>query len=187
MRKLKLEMHMTVDGFVAGPEKQLDWIGNIASDPALGKLMGALLDSCDTMILGHHTTDEIVGYWENVADNQPESPEHTVAQQIVGMRKIAFSKRHSSIKGRNVETENGDLVKAVEALKNEPGKDILVYGGVQFVRDLVVHDLIDEYHLIVNPVSLGNGLRIFLEKKALKLVKSVSFNNGIVVNTYVNG
>lgn len=185
MRKLKLQMHISVDGFVSGPEGQLDWIGTIASDQAFGDFMYDQLDSSDTMILGHKTTNEIVGYWEDVADNQPDSPEHTIAQKIVQMRKIAFSKKQPDISGKNVEAENGELVAAVEALKNEPGKDIIVYGGVRFVSDLVSHDLIDEYNLVINPVTLGDGLRIFRDIKPLKFKKSVPFKNGFVVNTYV--
>lgn len=117
MRKLKLQMHMSLDGFVAGPEGQLDWIGSFGSDQALNDLINALLDSSDTIILGRKTTNEIVNYWENVADNQPDSPEYPVAKKLVQMRKIAFSKQQSVIKGRNVEVENGDLKTAVQALK----------------------------------------------------------------------
>jgi len=177
---------MSVDGFVAGPEGQLDWIGTIASDQVFADFIVSLVESSDTMILGRKTTEEIVSHWEDVAENQPDSPEYPIAQKIVGMRKIAFSKKHSTIKGKNVEVENGNLVTAVKALKNETGKDIIVYGGVQFVSALIEHNLIDEYHFLVNPVSLGNGLGIFKEKKSLALKKSVRYDSGIVVNTYVN-
>lgn len=187
MRKLKLQMHMSLDGFVAGPEGQLDWIGTIGSDLPLGEFMGNLLETSDTMILGSKTTNEIVSYWENVAENEPDSPEQPVAQKMVRMRKIAFSKRQSTISGKNVTVENGDIVSAVNQLKNEDGKDIIVYGGAQFVSALIEHDLIDEYNLFINPISLGNGLSIFKEKKYLKLAKSVVYRSGIVVNTYIKG
>lgn len=187
MRKLKLQMHMSADGFVAGPERQLDWIGTIGADKALGDLMNALLDSSDTMILGRRTAEEIVSYWENVASNEAGSPEHATAQKMVAMRKVAFSKQPSAVSGKNVEVENGDLVAAVQALKKEPGKDIIVYGGAQFVSALVEHDLIDEYHLFVNPVALGDGLSIFKTKKPLELKGSVPYSSGIIVNTYVPG
>ncbi|HWV70959.1 MAG TPA: dihydrofolate reductase family protein [Pseudosphingobacterium sp.] len=187
MRKLKLQMHMSLDGFVAGPEGQLDWIGSFGSDQALNDLINALLDSSDTIILGRKTTNEIVNYWENVADNQPDSPEYPVAKKLVQMRKIAFSKQQSVIKGRNVEVENGDLRAAVEALKNKPGKDIIVYGGAQFVSTLIAYDLIDEYHLFINPIAIGDGLKIFKDRKPLKLKKSTSYKNGIILDTYING
>jgi len=187
MRKLKLQMHMSLDGFVAGPEGQLDWIGSFGSDQALNDLINALLDSSDTIILGRKTTNEIVNYWENVADNQPDSPEYPVAKKLVQMRKIAFSKQQSVIKGRNVEVENGDLKTAVQALKNEPGKDIIVYGGAQFVSTLIAYDLIDEYHLFINPIAIGDGLKIFKDKKPLKLKKSTPYSNGIILDTYIKG
>ena len=177
---------MSVDGFVAGPEGQLDWIGTIASDQVFADFIVSLVETSDTMILGRKTANEIVNYWEDVAKNQPDSPEHSLAQKIVSIPKIAFSKHQSAVKGKNVKVENGDLATAVKALKNETGKDIIVYGGVQFVSALVEHNLIDEYHFLVNPVSLGNGLGIFKEKKSLALKKSVRYDSGIVVNTYVN-
>ncbi|WP_220392816.1 dihydrofolate reductase family protein [Chitinophaga lutea] len=163
------------------------WIGTIGSDLPLGEFMGNLLETSDTMILGSKTTNEIVSYWENVAENEPDSPEQPVAQKMVRMRKIAFSKRQSTISGKNVTVENGDIVSAVNQLKNEDGKDIIVYGGAQFVSALIEHDLIDEYNLFINPISLGNGLSIFKGKKYLKLAKSVVYRSGIVVNTYIKG
>ncbi|HMI04645.1 MAG TPA: dihydrofolate reductase family protein [Pedobacter sp.] len=184
MRKLKLQMHISLDGFVSGPEGQLDWIVTIGSDQALGDFINAQLDSTDTMILGRKTAEVIVDVWEDIANNQQDSPEYPTAQRIVRMRKIAFSKQGSAIDGKNIEVENGDLVAVVQALKNGPGKDIIVYGGVQFVSELIRHDLIDEYHFLVNPVAIGHGLEIFSEKKSLKLENSVSYKNGLVVNSY---
>jgi dihydrofolate reductase len=75
----------------------------------------------------------------------------------------------------------------VKALKNQPGKDIIVYGGAQFASALIANDLVDEFHLYINPVAIGDGLSIFKDKKPLKLEKSVPYSNGIVVNTYVKG
>ena len=177
---------MSIDGFVAGPEGQLDWVGTIASDQAIGNFFSEMLDSSDTLILGRKTAIEVVSTWEDIANNKPDSPEYPVAKKIVKISKIAFSKSQSEISGKNLKVESGDLVTAIQALKNKPGMDILVYGGVRFVSELISHNLIDEYHLLINPVSLGDGLGIFQDKKSLELIKSVPFKNGIVVNTYVN-
>ena len=81
--------------------------------------------------------------------------------------------------------ENGDLATAVQALKNQPGKDILVYGGVDFVSSLISLNLIDEYFIITCPVAIGSGLSIFKEKKILKLESSIAYNNGKVLNKYL--
>jgi dihydrofolate reductase len=72
----------------------------------------------------------------------------------------------------------------VKQLKGEAGKDIIVYGGADFVSSLLRHDLIDELNLFVNPVAIGEGLRVFSRRKALKLQRSVAYACGIVVNTY---
>jgi dihydrofolate reductase len=80
--------------------------------------------------------------------------------------------------------ESGDLASAVNRLKSQPGKDLLVYGGATFVSSLIEHGLIDDIHLFVNPVAIGNGMRIFKDKKPLKLTASASHPTGIVVNSY---
>jgi dihydrofolate reductase len=72
----------------------------------------------------------------------------------------------------------------VKQLKSEPGRDIVVYGGAAFVSSLLRHDLIDELNLFVNPVAIGEGLRVFPTRKALKLQRSMAYSCGIVVNTY---
>ena len=80
--------------------------------------------------------------------------------------------------------ESGELVQAVNQLKGQRGKDIVVYGGATFVSALIEHDLIDEFNIFVNPVVIGRGMRIFKERKALRLASSTAYSSGVVVNTY---
>jgi dihydrofolate reductase len=183
MRKIKLQVQMTIDGFVAGPNGELDWMVNdqdesVVTDPA---------DSCDTILLGRKMTPDFIAYWENVVDNQPESPEQPLAQRMVSMRKIMFSRTQTAAKGRNLEVENGDLSTTVTKMKNQQGKDIIVYGGASFVSSLISLNLIDEYYIFVNPVAIGNGLSIFKAKKGLQLTSSVALKNGTVFNKYLPG
>lgn len=186
MRKLKLQVQMTLDGFVAGPEGQLDWMWITGErDEAGFRKAIELADSCDTILLGRKMTREFIDHWENVVDNQPDSVEQSLAQRMVNMRKIAFSRTQTAIAGRNLEVENGDLATVVQALKKEPGKDIMVYGGANFVSSLISQDLIDEYFIIRNPVAIGNGLSIFKEKKQLKLDSSIVYKNGKILNKYL--
>jgi dihydrofolate reductase len=191
MRKLKLQMQITVDGFVAGPNGEQDWVFiSGKQDPeALQKIIGfgaGLAAGCDTLLIGRKlAASGFCTYWENVADNQPENPWHPLAQLIAGHRKIAFSSTETDIPGRNLEVENGDLATAVRSLKNQPGKDILVYGGANFVSSLVSLNLIEEYYLIVNPVAIGSGLSIFKERKVLELESSTAFKHGKVLNKYL--
>ncbi|HTF29826.1 MAG TPA: dihydrofolate reductase family protein, partial [Flavitalea sp.] len=86
---------------------------------------------------------------------------------------------------RNLEVENGDLAAAVQALKKEPGKDIIVYGGANFVSSLISLNLIDEYYIFRSPVAIGTGLSIFKETKILKLDSSISYKNGKVLDKYL--
>jgi dihydrofolate reductase len=182
MRKLKLQMQITVDGFVAGPEGQLDWM-TFAPDEKLISFINHLTDTSDTILLGRKMTEGFVKYWEHAA-TQPNSPEFEFAQKMVGMPKVVFSRTLKTIEGKNVRVENGPLVEAVNRLKSQPGKDIVVYGGATFVSSLIEHGLIDELNLFVNPVAIANGMRIFSKRTPLTLIGSVSYASGVVVNTY---
>ncbi|MDB5154141.1 MAG: deaminase [Mucilaginibacter sp.] len=191
MRKLKLQVQMTIDGFVAGPNGEFDWafIAGKGDPEALQQVIGfgvELAAGCDTFLLGRKlAASGFCTYWENVADNQPDNVWHPLAQLIVNHRKIAFSRSETSLPGRNLEVENGDLATAVQALKNQPGKDILVYGGANFVSSLISLNLIDEYYIIVNPVAIGAGQSIFKERKVLELESSIAFKHGKILNKYV--
>jgi len=190
MRKLKLQMQITLDGFVAGTNGESDWVFIPGKqDPeALQQMIRFGVDlaaSCDTILLGRKLGGaEFVGYWENVA-KQPENPWQPFGQLMADYRKIAFSRTETSLPDPNIEVENGDLATAIQALKSKPGKDIIVYGGVNFVSSLVSLNLIDEYYLVVNPVAIGSGLSIFKERKVLELESSVAFKSGKIVNKYI--
>ena len=191
MRKLKLQIQMTIDGFVAGPTGEGDWafIAGKGDPEALQQVVKfnvELASSCDTFLMGRKlATSTFCTHWENVADNQPDNPWHPLAQLIANYRKIAFSHSETTLPGRNLEVENGDLATVVQLLKNQPGKDILVYGGADFVSSLISLNLIDEYYLIINPVAIGAGLSIFKEQKILKLESSMAFKHGKIVNRYL--
>ena len=180
MRKLKLQMQITVDGFVAGPDGQLDWT-TVDMDEKLLAFIVHLTDTSDTILLGRKMTDGFTAYWESV---QPSSPEYDFAQRMVKTPKVTFSRTVKSVKGQNIRVENGALVDAVNGLKNQPGKDIIVYGGATFVSALIENRLIDELNFFVNPIAIGKGLQVFSQRTPLSLVKSVAYASGIVVNTY---
>jgi len=183
MRKLKLQMNLTTDGFVAGPDGQLDWMSSSMDERQLNQL-NELTESMDTILMGHGMVEEFTTYWENVVDNQPDSPEYPYGKIFVDTPKIVFSRTATSVTGKNTTIENGDLVEAVNKLKNQPGKDLMVYGGADFVSKLLENKLIDDLYLFVNPVAIGNGLRIFQTRINLKLIQSTSFPNGIIANYY---
>jgi dihydrofolate reductase len=180
MRKLKLQVQMTVDGLVAGPEGQLDWMTRNLDEGVIARIV-QITDSSDTILLGRKMTDGFIKYWEAV---QPESPEYIFARKMVDTPKVVFSKTLTRFEGKNVRVEGGDLVQAVTRLKEQRGKDIVVYGGATLVSALIEHDLIDELNIFVNPVAIGRGMRIFRDRKALRLIGSAAYPSGVVVNTY---
>ncbi|WP_278552259.1 dihydrofolate reductase family protein [Elizabethkingia bruuniana] len=186
MRKLKLQMHISLDGYAAGLNGETDWVFlSGKQDPAAFQFIVDLAETSDTLLLGRKMTSGFIQHWENVFDNQADSPAYAMAKPIVNMRKIVFSRSESSVVGRNVEVENGDLETVVKALKNQTGKDILVYGGCNFVSSLISLDLIDEYYMIINPIALGSGLPIFKNQKTLELQSSTAFSHGKVINKYI--
>jgi dihydrofolate reductase len=103
---------------------------------------------------------------------------------MVGMPKVVFSRTAKQIAGKKVRVENGPLVDAVNRLKGQAGKDIVVYGGASFVSSLIENRLIDELNIFVNPIAIAKGLRIFSQRTPLTLANSVAYSSGIVVNTY---
>lgn len=182
MRKLKLQMQITVDGFVAGPEGQLDWM-ILSNDWMKDPYINHLIDTSDTILLGRKMTAGFIQYWEQVL-TQPNSPEYSFAQKMVSTPKVVFSKTVDRVDGQNVRVENGSIVEAVNHLRSQAGKDIIVYGGATFVASLIENKLIDELNLFVNPVAIGNGMQIFGDRTTLKLMNSTAYADGVVVNTY---
>jgi dihydrofolate reductase len=187
MRKLKLQMQLSVDGFVAGPNGELDWMTWNWSDD-IKKYVGDLTDSVDTILLGRKMTDGFISHWSKVAKDT-DDPEYTAAKKFVELPKIVFSRTLNKSIWDNTDIATGDYVQFINQLKKKSGKDIIVYGGAGFVSSLIKNNLIDEYHLFINPTAIGRGLEIFkdLNKKLnLKLVNTRIFSNGVVGLFYEN-
>ncbi|MGY3052547.1 dihydrofolate reductase [Pedobacter sp. UYEF25] len=183
MRKLKLQMQQTLDGYVAGPNGELDWM-QFGTGVELSDFVNMLIDTSDTILLGRKMTEGFINYWENVVDNQPDSPEFFFAEKMVNTQKIVFSKTLRNISGKNTRIENGDLITVVNQLKNKSGKDIIVYGGASFVSSLLQNNLIDELNLFINPTAIGRGMTIFKEPIKLKLVSTKLFEHGEILLNY---
>lgn len=183
MRKLKLQMQMSIDGFVAGPKGELEWM-TWNWDNELNNYVKELTDSVDTILLGRKMTDGFVSYWSNV---KSDSEEYTFAKKMLDKPKIVFTKTLERSKWANTILAKKDISEEINRLKKQQGKSIIVYGGAGFVSSLIKNNLIDEYHLFINPTMIGKGLTIFgnlNESMKLKLVNSIGFECGIVVNKY---
>lgn len=184
MRKLKLQVQMSIDGFIAGPNGEMHWmIWNW--DEALLKYVSDITAPVDCIILGRKLAQGFIPHWTAELNN-PNGVEEG-AKKMVETPKIVFSKTLTDTDWENTVVARGDLVEEITALKKQAGNDIIAYGGAGFVSSLIKHGLIDEYHLFINPTAIGKGMTIFngLDKDLkLNLVKSTSFDCGIVVLHY---
>jgi dihydrofolate reductase len=189
MRTLKLQVHVSVDGFVAGPNGELDWMTwDLGGD--LEKYMKFILDlhePVDTILLGRKMTGGFISHWENVVDNQADSPEFVLAEKMVNTPKVVFSKTLNEVKGRNVSLAKGELDDEIAKLKNAKGKDIIVYGGAEFVSALIAGGHIDEFNFLIDPVLINKGLRIFDKldhRQKLISLGATSYDCGVNVLRY---
>jgi dihydrofolate reductase len=188
MRKLKLQVQMTIDGFIAGTKGEMDCM-NFNWSEDLNEYVRQLTDPVDTILLGRKLAEGFIPYW-TAAFNQPK-PEDG-AEKMVTTPKWVFSKTlvdsDPVVFGwENTVLAKGDLVDAVNALKSKEGGDMIVYGGAGFVSSLIKENLIDELHLFINPVIIGSGLPIFQEVTTMQnyqLISSNKFDCGILVLTY---
>ena len=191
MKKLKLQVQMSVDGFVARPDGALDWM-TWNWDDELKKFVNDLHDSVDTILLGRKMTEGFISHWLSVVEKHDVTSKelrenYEFAKKMIDIPKVVFTKTLDKHNWINTTLANGNVVDEVNKLKKENGKDIIVYGGAGFVTSLIKNNLIDEYHLFTNPSSIGKGLTIFSEVGKtfnLKLLHSRVFDCGIVVNRY---
>jgi dihydrofolate reductase len=190
MRKLKLQVQISVDGYVGGPNGELDW-RTLNWDDKLKAFAYPLRDVCDTILLGRKMAEVFIPHFEDTVNNlQPKNADKALdekfayANRMVSMPKIVFSKTMKTFDGKNVSVENGDFVTAIKNLKSREGKDIIVYGGAGFVSSLIKEGIIDEFNFFVNPVMINKGLRIFdlLEhRQKLSLISATPYECGISV------
>ena len=185
MRKLKLQVQISVDGYVAGPNGEMDWM-TWDWDDKIKDYVKELTDSVDNILLGRKMTDGFVTHWTDLL-TKPDDPGYSFAKKMVNTPKVVFTKTLKKSEWKNTVIATGRLEDEINKLKEQPGKGIIVYGGAGFVSSLIKAGLIDEYHLFVNPAAIGKGLSIFgaIENRLmLKLVKSIKFGCGIVLNHY---
>ena len=158
MRKVKLSMQMTINGYVAGPNGENDWMTWNPDDEFM-EFLNSQFDSSDTMLLGRKlVAGGFIKFWDDAFEKNPDTP---FAKKIVDMQKVVFTKTLDTSTWNNTTLAKGNLTEEIANIKKQNGKDIIVYGGAGFVSSLIKEGLIDEYHLIVNPTAMGNGMTIF--------------------------
>jgi dihydrofolate reductase len=180
MRKLKLQVQMTVDGYIAGLNGEMDWM-TFNWDDELAKYVTEITEPVDCIVLGRKLAQGFIKHWAS-------NPDQEGAEKINSSKKVVFTKTLDNSEWDNTVLAKGDLVDEITKLKTQNGKEIIAYGGATFVSALIKQGLIDEFHLFINPTVIGNGMTIFKEpdsRQNLTLVKSISFDCGIVVLNYV--
>jgi dihydrofolate reductase len=182
MRKLKLQVQITVDGYVASPNGDQGWA--VSSDEKLWQFMNEVAASSDTLLLGRKMAEDFVGHFEAFT---PSNPRFFFAQKMVNFRRIIFTKTLDKPFGKNTELAKGNLADEIAKLKNQDGKDLLVYGGADFVSSLIAGQHIDEFLFFVNPIMINKGMRIFdlcNEQQQLSLINATPYDCGITVLHY---
>jgi len=178
MRKITAGLFISLDGVVEDPQ---DWHFPYFNDE-MGVAVSAQLAAADTLLLGRKTYDSFAGAWP---DREAAGGEDAAMGKALGdARKIVVSDQDLQFTWRNTEQLQGGLVEAVTALKNEPGAtDIAMSGSVSIVRQLLAAGLLDELHLLVHPIAVRKGMRLFDEGESpipLRLTSSQTFTTGVV-------
>ncbi|MFZ2358815.1 MAG: dihydrofolate reductase family protein [Anaerolineae bacterium] len=185
MRKLKLQVQISVDGFVAGPQGEMDWL-TFDWDEEIGQYVEAITDPVDCIVLGRKLAEGFIPHWASVAADE-EHPEFAAGQKFSETPKVVFTGTLDRSQWPNTVLAKGDLMDEITRLKDQAGGDIVACGGASFVSGLVQHDLIDEYHLFVNPAALASGMPIFktlASPRRLVLETVRAFPCGIVLVRY---
>ncbi|TPM56427.1 dihydrofolate reductase [Mesorhizobium sp. B2-2-4] len=191
MKKLILQMQMSVDGFVgaAGDHRwQLwEWGDDSAWDEELKRDFNAVFAGIDTILLSRKMAEEgYLTHWGNAAKRYPRDPFYAFAQRIVEARKVVPSDRLKASRWEGTTVVSGDLPREIDLLKRGEGGDIAVFGGAGFASALIAARLVDEFQLFINPAVLGAGRRIFDQGGfgRLRLLGSKSYASGMVVSRY---
>ncbi|HET9005895.1 MAG TPA: dihydrofolate reductase family protein [Actinomycetes bacterium] len=181
MRKVVASLFISLDGVVEEPG---DWHFPYFNDE-MGAAVGELLGVADTLLLGRKTYDDHAGAWP---EREAEGGEDAEFAKVLGdARKIVVTRQRLELTWRNSERLEGDLVEAVTALKNEPGGPIAISGSVSVVRQLLAAGVLDELHLLVHPIAVRKGMRLFDEGEPpipLKLLSSQTFSTGVLHLVY---
>jgi len=179
-------MMVTLDGFVAGSDDEMDWIDN---DPVMGKAHLALAQGADAAITGHGVYHGMAQFWPRAAAN-PDAPgnEAEFGKLMNDMPKIVISTKPAALQWTHCEqllaTSDEDLVRQVTQLKDQPGEYLLLYGGARTAQTFVRYNLVDEYRLDVCPIALGAGKPLFPERTQLTFVSATPYESGAMTVTY---
>jgi dihydrofolate reductase len=179
MRKVVASEFVSLDGVVESPDK---WHFPYFNDQ-MGDAIGAAMAASDAMLMGRVLYEEWAAFWPN-----QDPDENPVAARMNGVRKYVVSTTlEEPLQWQNSTLIGDDVAEVISRLKEQPGKDISISGSPTLVRSLLEEDLLDELRLMVHPIVVGSGKRLFEEggdQKALQLVDSKIFSTGVLYLTY---
>lgn len=177
MRKVVAGLFVSLDGVIEAPET---WHFPYFNDE-MAETVASQMAAADTMLLGRRTYQEFAAYWAD------KGSDVEFADQINGTPKLIASTTLEAVTWQNSTLIEGNVAKALTRLKQEPGKDISVTGSGTLVRSLLRDKVLDELRLLVHPIVVGSGKRLFPDggdQVALKLVDSRTFSTGVLYLTY---
>lgn len=179
-------MHVSLDGFVAGPNGEMDWI---KLEDEIFNHVGNRISKGDTALYGRVTYELMESYWPTAAD-KPNATKHDIEHSAwySKSKKVVLSKSMKANELNNTKIISDKLVESILELKQQPGNEILLFGSPTATHSLIQQQLIDGYWLFVNPVILGKGLPLFANiqhKVPLTLLSTKVFNCGVVELNYI--
>jgi dihydrofolate reductase len=185
MRRLVLFMHVSLDGFVAGPNGEMNWI---KVDEEIFDYVANRINTADTALYGRVTYEMMEGYWPTAGD-QPDASKHDIehAAWYKKVDKVVLSRFMEGKQLPNTIIVSNDIEHRLKALKQQAGSEIVIFGSPSAAHSLMQYDLIDEFWLFMNPILLGQGIPVFKniqQTTRLKLVTSKPFTNGVVCLHY---
>jgi dihydrofolate reductase len=185
MRKIILHLHATLDGFVAGPNGEMDWI---KLDNEMFDFVGELTDAADTALYGRVTYQMMDGYWPTAGD-KPNASKHDIQHSTWYNKvdKVVLSRTINDSEKNKTSFISDNIPEEIEKLKNKPGKNIIIFGSPSAAHSLMEDNLIDEYWLFINPILLGEGIPVFSkikERTNLKFATSKIFPCGVAALNY---
>ncbi|MGH3071669.1 MAG: dihydrofolate reductase family protein [Gaiellaceae bacterium] len=181
MRKITAGLFIALDGVVEAPDQ---WHFPYFNDE-MGAAVTATLGAADTILLGRKTYDSFAGAWPEREEAGEEDA--GFAKKLGDTRKIVVSNQPLEFTWRNSEQLEGGLVEAVTALKAEPGGTIAMSGSISIVRQLLAAGLLDELHLLLHPIAVRQGMRLFDDGEPsipLRLISSQTFETGVLNLVY---
>ena len=184
VRKVLLYMTMTCDGFFAGPQGELDWMSQTPDQEVIDDIV-ALFEGIDRGFIGYPTASGMIPYWLNVANNPSASKDElAIAQAVNKLHPFIISRQEEQLEWANTELlivkNDSDLVEVVNRIKQQPGKNLGVPGGIRTAQTFVRLGLVDEYVLMVHPVAIGDGQRVFRDRVNLELVSAKAYQSGVI-------